>query len=241
MTTPGTVIGGRYRVVSRLGEGGQAVVWRVVDTRDGSDRALKQLLPAFVERKRLRARFEAEARALSAFRHPNLVQVSDVGSDAGQPFFVMEFVEGGSLADRIARHGPLPPRLAVEAILQVCEGLGAAHAQGVIHRDVKPHNVLVGLDGTCKVTDFGIARHGEQGLRTRAGAALGTEGFMAPEQVADAASVDGRADVYGVGMTAYVLLTGRDPLAFVKGRMDGVPPAVLPVLLAATEDKPADR
>jgi serine/threonine-protein kinase len=240
MGTPGTVVGGRYVIEGLLGQGGQAVVYRVRD-RDGTVRALKQLLPACAGKKRLRARFENEARILSTLRHPNLVQVSDVGGQDGLPWFVMEFVAGGSLADRITRDGPLPPDRATQALLQVCAGLEAAHAAGVIHRDVKPHNVLLGENDTCKLMDFGIAHDELAGLRTRAGASLGTEGFMAPEQAADAASVDGRADVYGVGMTGYVLVTGRDPLQFVQGRVDGVPRALLPLLTQATEDRADDR
>ncbi len=236
------IIDDRYRVDAKLGEGAQATVLRVHDLHTGRDLALKRLLPVYADKRKLRARFEAEARTLSALDHPNVVKVFDVATEGPEPYFVMEYVPGGSLVERLEREGPLPPRLAVAIALQVCHGLAAAHRVGVIHRDVKPHNVLVAADGTCKLTDFGIARMGDTGLRTRAGAALGTEGFMAPEQAADAKSVDVRADVYGVGMTLFVLLTGQDPWLWItsKGR-PRVPEILWEVLDKATEDKPEHR
>jgi serine/threonine protein kinase len=216
-----------------LGEGGQAVVLKVFDLRLGVPRALKALLPAAARRKGLRERFVREAELLAQIEHPNVLRVYDVEVDVVLPFFVAEFVTGGSLADRLAK-GPMPPRLVCEVVDQMCRGLAVVHAAGIIHRDVKPQNVLVTANGTCKLVDLGIARS-EEGGRTRAGLAMGTEGFMPPEQVADAASVDARADVFAAGMVAYVLLAARDPVRWLGGEDGGVPPSLVPILRRATE------
>lgn len=237
--------GGRYRLVSKLGEGGMAAVYRAWDHRLGRWRAIKVLLPEYARRPRLRARFENEAALMARIDHPNVVGVDDVVTDEALPYIVMELADGGSLADWSELYGPMPPRLAVEATLQVCEGVGAAHAIGVIHRDLKPHNVIVTARGMCRVTDFGIAQVAGTDL-TKTGSVLGTLGYMAPEQRADARAVDARADVYAIGATLYALLTHRIvPDLFLcerdPGLLEGVPEPLRPVVRRCVAYAPDDR
>jgi serine/threonine-protein kinase len=223
----------RYRVDGVLGEGGQAVVLQAFDQRLAVPRALKVMLPTAARRRTQRERFVSEAQLLARIEHPNIVRVYDVDATGTVPYFVMELVTGGSLADRL-RRGVLPPHLAVQVLEQLCAGLEVAHDAGVVHRDVKPQNVLIAPGGLCKLVDFGIARFEDQ-ARTRQGIAMGTDGFMPPEQVADAGAVDRRADLLGVGMTAYVLLTGRSPVEWLGGELAGIPAPLVPVIAAATE------
>ncbi|MCA9573758.1 MAG: serine/threonine protein kinase, partial [Myxococcales bacterium] len=150
------------------------------------------------------------ARTMAKLHHKNVVLVHDVADDGAFAYLVMELIEGGSVADRMAAFGPLPQRMACEVGIALLAGLGAAHAQGIVHRDVKPHNILVDGEGTPKVTDFGIAQASETST-TRTGAVIGTWAYMAPEQRNDAKSVDARADVFAAGCTLYNMLTGTDP------------------------------
>ncbi len=233
---------GRFRLVSPIGEGGMATVYRAWDQRLEVWRAVKVLAPKLSRKKKFLARFEGEARAMAKLEHPHIVRIYDVGRSGDRSFIVMEWVTGGSLQDRIEEQGPLPPRLAVDTALQVCLAIAHAHAHGVIHRDVKPHNVLLTLAGQCKVTDFGIARTlGESNVDlTRTGAAMGTLGFMAPEQRVDAKGADERADVYSLGATLFTLLTGRTTLDLHAAWQDesmlaGVPEALTTIILRATE------
>jgi tRNA A-37 threonylcarbamoyl transferase component Bud32 len=239
--TAPTIGEGRYALLSRLGEGGQAAVYRVQDHRLGVQRALKVLLPRYASEPKIRARFASEARAMARLEHPHVVRVYDVEPDATLPYLVMELLPGGSLADRVRRVGALPAAQAVDVVLQICEGAAAAHAAAIVHRDIKPHNVLIAPDGTCKLTDFGIARM-EDGNRTKTGVSMGTRGYMAPEQQRDASAVTERCDVYGIGMTLFVLATALEPEAWVAG--DGgewLPAPLRSVLEAATARDPRDR
>jgi hypothetical protein len=178
---------------------------------------------------------------MALLEHPNIVRVYDVGSIGDVSYIVMEIVEGGSLVDWLERHGAMPPGLALRAMDQLCHGITAAHARGVIHRDIKPHNILVTLDGTCRVTDFGIARVGDGDVSlTKTGAVMGTWGYMAPEQRSDAKNVDVRADVYAIAATLYTMVTNRIPMDLFaadrdKSVMSGVPEALYPVLVKATD------
>jgi serine/threonine protein kinase len=201
---------GRYLLGDRLGTGGMASVWLAFDDRLGVWRAAKLLHPELAIRPKLRQRFENEARTLALLEHQNIVRVYDVGADAGIPWLVMELLQGGSPEDWVSAERPLPPRMAVGVVLAACAGLAVAHDRGVVHRDVKPSNILFGTDGTPKVSDFGIARaqDSKRGL-TRAGTAMGTLAFMAPEQQTDATSVDHRADVFAIGATLYNLATAK--------------------------------
>jgi serine/threonine protein kinase len=236
-----TLAGGRFVLEGRLGEGGQAAVFRVRDVRLGVDRALKVLLPRFAAKPKVRARFANEARSMALLEHKNIVQVYDVETEGALPYMVMELLPGGSVAQWIEAMGPFPPRQGIAMALEVCAGLGAAHAAHIIHRDIKPQNILITAEGSCKITDFGIART-EEGHRTKIGAALGTQGYMAPEQSRDATTVDVRSDVYSVAITLFVLLTGHDPIEWITGRYrDWIPDPLLPVLDRATSDDPDDR
>jgi serine/threonine protein kinase len=222
-----TLAGGRYAIVSRIDAGGMSAVYRVWDRKLKVARALKVLLPEYARNERIHQRFESEARTMARLEHPNLVRIYDVGSEKELPYLVMELVTGGSLQRWIDTRGAMAPRLALEATLQLTAGLVAVHAAGVVHRDIKPHNVLVADPGVCKLTDFGIAHLGDNGS-TKTGSTLGTQGYMAPEQRADAKSVDARADVYGVGATLWALLTGRPAhdvfLLVERSGLDQVPP-----------------
>ena len=204
--------GGRYRLLSVLGEGGMATVYRGYDTSLDIERAIKILSPAMCARPNIRRRFEEEARTMARLHHRSIVAVQDVGVDGDRAYMVMELVEGGSLMDLLERRGSaFPPVQACDAVLAILAGLEVAHKKGVVHRDIKPHNVLVTAEGEMKVTDFGIAQVSDRGGATRTGTAMGTWAYMAPEQRSSAKHVDARADVYAVGASLYVLLTMEEP------------------------------
>jgi serine/threonine-protein kinase len=203
----------RYELDRPISGGGMGAVWRAVDRRLDRPVAVKLLRrelaadPAFVER------FRREARAAGALSHANVAGVFDYGEHDGQAFIVMELVEGENLAERLARGGPLPWPRAVAIAEQVARALAAAHAHGLVHRDVKPANVLLG-DGldppTVKVTDFGIARSDHSVTLTGTGALLGSAGYVAPEQ-ASGARVGPAADLYGLGCVLFEMVTGSPP------------------------------
>jgi serine/threonine-protein kinase len=240
MASP-TIGGGRFRVVASLGRGGQAVVLRVFDQRLEAERAVKVLLPHFADNPTIQRRFVNEARAMAALEHPHVVRVYDVNTDEALPYIVMELLPGGSLVDWLKAVGRFPPRQAVGLMAQIGAGIAAAHARGIVHRDLKPGNVLVAADGSVRVTDFGIARVPERGV-TFAGAQMGTLGYMAPEQARDATLATPRSDIHALGVTLFVLLTGRDPHDWSDGDgLDEVPPALLPALRAATSQRPEQR
>jgi serine/threonine-protein kinase len=197
---------------AKLGEGGMATVYRGYDTRLQVWRAVKVLSSEYSERMSILGRFEAEAQTMALLEHPNIVRVYDVGRDGLFAYIVMELVQGGSLVDWLGKYGPMPAALAISVVEDVAHAISYAHQSGVVHRDVKPHNVLIGGDGICRVTDFGIAQVDDAKLHlTKTGAVMGTWGFMAPEQRTDAKSVDGRADIYALGATLFTLLTDRMP------------------------------
>ena len=150
--------GDRYELVGVLGEGGMATVYSAIDTETAEWCAIKVLHPKFLGKQKVRSRFATEAQAMKRLRHRNVIHVFDVCTDNAHPYFAMELARGGCVVEWLATFGPMPPRMAVDVVIQVCKGLGAAHRQGVIHRDVKPHNILVNRRGVCKITDFGIAR-----------------------------------------------------------------------------------
>jgi tRNA A-37 threonylcarbamoyl transferase component Bud32 len=204
--------GGRYVLTRVLGAGGMATVYLATDTMLQVQRAVKLLAPTYVGHSRVRKRFLDEARTMARLRHANIVTVFDVGMEGERPFIVMELIEGGSLMDYIHLHGPADPALAVEVMLGMLGGLGVAHDNGVVHRDIKPHNVLLAEGGVPKLTDFGIARiEDRDDSLTKTGAMMGTLAYMAPEQRRNARGVGAEADIYAAGATLYVMLTGRDP------------------------------
>ena len=212
-TTPTELEDGRFVVGEMLGSGGMAVVVAAEDTMLHRTVAVKLLADALAYDGDARERFSREARSMAALNHPNVVQVYDVGQvDERRPYFIMEHVPGGSLADRLRESGALPAeevdRIAVESL----RGLAAAHDAGLLHRDLKPANLLVAADGTVKVTDFGVARAAESQTLTRTGIVLGTMRYLAPERLRGEGSTEA-SDLYGLAATLFELLTaaGLDP------------------------------
>ncbi len=241
------IIAQRYVVQRRIGEGGTAVVFEATDRVLGRPCALKWLLDtgegpaAELRRERLRQ----EAMALATLDHPRVVRVYDLGEHEGRPFLAMEYLARGSLADHLLAHGPLRPSQAVAWMLDVLEALAAAHEGGIVHRDVKPHNVLIRDDGSAALADFGIARH-EASSHTRTGVALGSVDYMAPEQRVDARRAGPAADLYGAGCTLYHLLTAETPVDLYLSpdhspRWEGLPGPLRPIVRRATAVSLADR
>jgi serine/threonine-protein kinase len=253
---------GRYRLLSLLGRGGMGEVYLAHDTRLDRRVALKLLPPHSVGDPAAVARFRREALALARLSHPAIVQVHDADEDAGRHFLVMEHVEGDSLAAALRQYGALPPAWAAECARQAALGLQHAHERGLVHRDVKPSNLLVTAEGQVKVLDLGLARFLQDQLgdpaRTREGACLGTPDYAAPEQFRNARGVDERADQYGLGCTLYHLLTGRPPFPgsslaekeraheeddapALEGLCPGVPPGLTAVVQRLMAKRPEDR
>ena len=205
-----TLGGGRYRLEGSLGHGGMATVYLARDEELDRPVAIKLLAEQLAGDSAFRDRFLREARLAARLSHPNVVSVYDAGeSEDGRPFIVMEHVPGTTLAEV----GRLPPARAVELVVQAAHGLAEAHAAGLVHRDVKPQNLLLRDDGVLKVADFGIARAAETTALTQVGTVLGTAAYLAPEQ-ALGEPVTAAADVYSLGAVLYELLTGRPPYAF---------------------------
>jgi serine/threonine-protein kinase len=201
----------RYRLESVLGRGGMATVWRALDTRLGRAVAVKVLQASALIDPAAQQRFNREAWTVARLRDPHIVTVFDAGLEGERPFLVMELVEGTTLAALLAA-GRLDVDRAVDVAMQVCDALSAAHAAGLVHRDVKPGNILIGAGGVVKVCDFGIVRIAGAGQATLtvAGTAVGTSRYMAPEQVSGG-PVDARTDMYGLGCVLYTMLTGASP------------------------------
>ncbi|MCB9765811.1 MAG: serine/threonine protein kinase [Alphaproteobacteria bacterium] len=246
MVAPTSLGDGRYQLIEPLGEGGMATVYRAYDERLQVYRAIKLLSPAMAMSSKIRERFVTEARTMARLQHPHIVAVHDVIDAGSQPFMVMELVEGGSLEEHVEAHGPMPPAMACGLLLRVLDGLEAAHDAGVIHRDIKPHNILVTAKGKPKLTDFGIARLDEGAGLTKTGSVMGTWGFMAPEQRIDARKVDVRSDLYAVGATLYRLVTGEQPVDLFASELDdrvlgALPPDVGALIRHATRFKPEER
>ncbi|MGI5246712.1 protein kinase domain-containing protein [Dactylosporangium sp. CA-139066] len=254
----GRLLSGRYELRSVIGRGGMAEVWLAVDGRLGRSVAVKMLHAEGVADPSLPERFEREAHTAARLSHPNIVAVYDVGVDDGTPYLVMELIQGHSLADELAA-GPLDPRRAVHIAEQVCDALAAAHDAGVIHRDVKPANILIGDEGQVKVCDFGIARVTDRALTalTAPATVIGTSSYMAPEQVLGEPA-DARSDLYALGCVLYAMLTGRPPFVAdspvqtawqqvhqppvpVAVLRPGLPPQLAGLVGALLAKRPADR
>ena len=202
-------LAGRYELGALLGHGGMGTVRDAVDRRLGRSVAVKILRADLAEQPRARRRFETEAHAAARLAHPNVVTVFDSGEDDGIPFLVMERLPGRTLADELAA-GPLPLERARAVVREVLSALAAAHAAGIIHRDIKPGNVLLTEDGHVKVSDFGIAKTVDDLDQTQTAELVATPGYLAPERLAGEAASQ-RSDLYSVGVLLYEALSGRRP------------------------------
>src|SRR5919106_5467203 len=206
----GTVLSERYRLESKLGSGGMSTVYLALDETLERRVAIKVLHREMSDQPDQLERFRREARSVAQLSHPNVVPVIDAGDDAGHPYIVFEYVEGETLKERIDRLRRLPLDEATAYAIEIGRGLGAAHARKLVHRDVKPQNVLVDPEGRGKVTDFGIARSLESDGLTKTGRVLGTTDYVAPEQAMGQGG-DARCDVYSLGVLLYEMLTGQVP------------------------------
>jgi eukaryotic-like serine/threonine-protein kinase len=204
-----TIVDGRYRILRRIGSGGMADVYEAEDTQLGRRVALKLLHRRFAEDEEFVERFRREASAAAGLSHPNVVQVFDRGEWDGTYYIAMELLEGRNLKQVVREHGALDPALAVDIVLQILKAARFAHRRGIVHRDIKPHNVIVDQEGRAKVTDFGIARAGASDM-TETGSIMGTAQYLSPEQ-AQGHPVDARSDLYSIGVVLYELLTGAPP------------------------------
>ncbi|HEY5881741.1 MAG TPA: Stk1 family PASTA domain-containing Ser/Thr kinase [Nakamurella sp.] len=253
----GTVLDGRYRLGAMIARGGMSTVYRGLDTRLDRPVAVKVMSPQFVADPTFLSRFEREARLAASLGHPGVVAVYDQGQDGDLVFLVMELVDGGTLRDLIRERGPLPVPVVLAILDPLLDALAAAHANGLVHRDVKPENVLISARGAVKIADFGLVRAvGSQTVAT-GDVILGTVAYLSPEQVATGVS-DARTDVYAAGIVAFEMLTGRPPyegdnamsvayqhvhsdVPAPSTRAPDVPPQLDDLIRAATARDPADR
>jgi serine/threonine-protein kinase len=253
----GTVLSGRYRLEQKLGSGGMSTVYLARDETLERWVAAKVLHREISDQPDQIERFRREARAVAQVSHPNVVAVIDAGEDGGRPYIVFEYVEGETLKQRIERLGKLPLDEAAAYSIEVGRGLQAAHARRLVHRDVKPQNVLIDSEGRAKVTDFGIARELESDGLTKTGRVLGTTDYVSPEQ-AMGQEVDARSDIYSLGVLLFEMLTGDVPfkaenlvgvamkhvnerMPNVQRRRPEVSSALAAVIERATEKKPDKR
>jgi serine/threonine protein kinase len=212
---------GEYELLAKVAEGGMGAVWRGRHRTTGAIVAIKIMPPHMAANSVLVKRFEQEFRTASKLNHPNIVQALDYGEAPLGPYLVMEFVEGESLGQRVDREGAIPEAEAIRIIAQVAQGLHRAHKQNLVHRDVKPDNILLRSDGVAKLADLGLVKEVDTDLNlTKTGRGLGTPHFMAPEQFRHAKFADPRCDVYSLGATLYQMVTGVLPFSSSNGPLD---------------------
>ena len=254
----GRTLDGRYRVLRRIADGGMATVYLGVDERLDREVALKVMRPHLVHDESFVTRFRREARSAASLSHPNVVAVYDQGEDDGTVFLAMEYVPGLTLREVLHEEGPLSPRAALDVLEPVLLALAEAHAKGLIHRDVKPENVIINDNGTVKVADFGLARAvSSQTVTSTSGLLLGTVAYLSPEQV-ERGVADARSDVYAAGLVLFEMLTGTKAFTgetpihvayqHVHGgvpvpssRVPGLPPALDDLVAVATARDPDER
>jgi serine/threonine-protein kinase len=252
-----TLLDGRYLVQGKIASGGTSTVYRGLDVRLDRPVALKVMDSRYTGDSQFLTRFQLEARTVARLKDPGLVAVYDQGMDARHPFLVMELIEGGTLRELLAERGPMPPHAVVAVLRPVLGGLAAAHRAGLVHRDVKPENVLISDDGEVKIADFGLVRAVAAAGITSTSVILGTAAYLSPEQVRDG-NAGPRSDVYSAGILTYELLTGGapftgdSPLSVAYQRLDndvprpstvieGVPAQFDDFVACATARDPADR
>ncbi|MBX5476814.1 MAG: serine/threonine protein kinase, partial [Clostridia bacterium] len=227
----GRILGGRYEILERVGGGGMAIVYRALDTFLNRPVAVKVLRPQFAADEELVARFRREARAAASLSDPRIVSVFDVGQDGDVYYIVMEYVDGSTLKRRIQEEGPFAPDAAAEVAKHILIALEHAHRAGIVHRDVKPQNVILTRDGRVKVTDFGIAQAAGGATLVHTDSILGTAHYLSPEQ-AKGRPADERSDVYATGIVLYEMLAGRppfegdSPLAVAMQHLQAEPPSL---------------
>ncbi len=204
------ILGGRYIIENEIGTGGMAIVYKAHDNLLNRKVAVKVLRPEFKQDEDFIKRFDIEAKSAAGLNHPNIVAIHDVGVHEGLRYIVMEFIEGVTLKDYIAGKGKLPWRVALKFASQICSALSHAHARKIIHRDIKPHNIMVTKDGSLKVMDFGIARATSASTMTIGAKVLGSAHYLSPEQ-ARGGFTDERSDLYSLGVCLYEMVTGKVP------------------------------
>jgi serine/threonine protein kinase len=200
-----------YRIIQQLGIGGMGIVFKAVHTNLDKVVAIKMIAPGLAMNEHFITRFGREAKALAKMEDPNIVRIFDLRHEGDQWFIVMEFIEGDTLTDKIKKEGALPWQKSIPIITQILTSIGHAHQAGIIHRDIKPNNVMINKEGTIKITDFGLAKDQQSGANTMTLSSGGTLFYMSPEHVKGFAYTDHRSDIYSIGMTAYEMLTGQVP------------------------------
>ena len=253
----GKVLDNRYELVEFVGKGGMALVYRAIDKRTGHDVAVKILRPEYNQDAEFCTRFDREAVAASKMSHHNIVNLLDVGQDDNMRYLVMEYVRGRTLKDVIKQNGPLKPAVAAQVAIRILSALQHAHKNGIIHRDIKPQNILVHSDGLIKVGDFGIARVVGSNTISTDDVVMGSVHYFSPEQ-AKGEPVTAASDLYSVGVVLYEMLTGKPPfdgetpVAIAMQHIGGkaqpireidptIPPALERVVEKAMEKRPERR
>ena len=251
------ILGNRYQLLEQVGSGGMAIVYRALDLRTQHQVAVKLLRPDLAQNEEYVARFQREADAASKMTHHNIVNLLDVGMDGEDRYLVMEYVQGETLKQLIQKRKQIPPDLAVQITIRILSALKHAHENGIVHRDIKPQNILMDQEGLVKVADFGIARIANSQTLTDRNIVMGSVHYFSPEQ-ARGQSADVRSDIYSVGVVLYEMLTGRVPfdgdshvsiaMQHIHGQptpieelAPGTPPAVIQVCMVALSKNPANR
>lgn len=251
------ILAGRYRLLEQIGSGGMAIVYRAEDRRTGHDVAVKLLRPDLAQNAEYVSRFQREAQAASKMTHHNIVNLLDVGMDGDSRYLVMEYVPGQTLKQVIEEKGRLPAQTAAAVTIRILSALQHAHENGIIHRDIKPQNILVNEEGLIKVADFGIARIADTQTLSQTDTVMGSVHYFSPEQ-ASGRGTDLRSDIYSVGVVLYEMLTGRVPfdgenqvsvaMLHLHGQPEpistyapDVPPAVAHVCMVAMNKNPDNR